>query len=134
MDAAQFQTFMKAFNDTIKALGKGTASGSSSSSSPNVSAPRIAVKIPTFKGEPNENVVVWLRQVKNIFYAQGIKNEGPMIHYAATGLEDAALHWFVNKVKDATGPAFTDWANFSKALKDAFQPPNYQHYLRTQLK
>ena len=58
-----------------------------------------------------------------------------MIHYAATGLQDAALHWFVNKVKDSTmAPAFNTWKEFSKALKDAFQPPNYQHYLRTQLK
>ena len=47
-----------------------------------------------------------------------------MTHYAVTGLEDAALHWFVNKVKDSTvGPAFASWADFAKALKDAFQPP-----------
>jgi retrotransposon gag protein len=139
MDATQFATFMKAFQETMKELakdkGKTPASSSSSSSgSSSANAPKISIKIPTYKGEPNENVVVWLRQVKNIFHAQGIKDEGNMIHYAATGLEDAALHWFVNKVKDTTGPAFTDWANFTKALKDAFQPPSYQHYLRTQLK
>ncbi len=137
MDATQFATFMKAFQDTIKALapadkGKGTSSSSSSSTS----CPKISIKIPTYKGEPNENVVVWTRQVKNIFHAQNIKDEGTMIHYAATGLEDAALHWFVNKVKDTStsGPAFSSWNNFSKALKEAFQPPNYQHYLRIQLK
>jgi len=86
------------------------------------------------RGEPNENVVVWLRQVKNIFHAQGIKNKGSIIHYVTTGLDDAALYWFVNKVKDTTEPAFANWVGFSKALKDAFQPPNYQHFLRIQLK
>jgi hypothetical protein len=45
-----------------------------------------------------------------------------MIHYAATGFEGAVLHWFVNKVKDSTVPAFTTWANFKKELKSAFQP------------
>ena len=137
MDPMQFQQFMKAFQDVTKALvdkGKGTASSSSSGSS-STSGAKISVKIPTYKGEPNENVVVWLRQVKNIFHAQGILDEGNMVHYAATGLEDAALHWFVNKVKDATtGPAFNTWAEFCKSLKESFQPPNYQHYLRTQLK
>ena len=98
MDAMQFQQFMKAFQDTMKAFatvdkGKGTAS-SSSSGSGSVSSPKISVKIPTFKGEPGENVELWLRQIKNIMYAQGVKDEGTMIHYAATGFKDAALHWF----------------------------------------
>jgi hypothetical protein len=134
MNNQQFTAFMTAFQDTMKAFttatadkGKGSASSSSSGSS-SVSSPKISIQIPTYKGEPNENVVVWLRQVKNIFHAQGIKEEGTMIHYAATGLKDAALHWFVNKIKNTIGTgtaAFTDWANFEKALKKAFQPPNY---------
>ena len=57
-----------------------------------------------------------------------------MIHYAATGFEDAALHWFVHKVKSATVPAFADWKDFAKSLKEAFQPPHYQQHLRQQLK
>jgi hypothetical protein len=63
-----------------------------------------------------------------------MKDEGQMIHYAATGFEGAALHWFVNKIKDTTTPIFTSWDNFKKELKTAFQPPYYQQYLRTQLK
>jgi hypothetical protein len=126
MNTQQFQQFMAAFQNSMKALatvdkGKGTASSSSSGSSH--STPKISIMLPKYKGEPNENVVVWLRQVKNIFYAQGIKDEGTMIHYAATAFEDAALHWFVNKVKDASGTAFTSWADFVKALKNAFNLP-----------
>ena len=113
---------------------KGKTPMDSSSSSSSGDLPKISLRIPSFKGEAGENVVVWLRQTKNILRAQKVTDESIMIHYAATGFEDAALHWFVNKVKDTTGPAFTDWVDFTKALKDAFQPPHYQQYLRTQLK
>ena len=57
-----------------------------------------------------------------------------MVHYAATGFKEAALHWFVNKVNSSQTDPFPDWDTFKKELKGAFQPPNYQHYLRTQLK
>ena len=96
MDATQFGTFMNTFTDMVKDL----VNAQQKTTGANVSTPKISVKIPTYKGEPGENVVVWLRQVKNLFHAQGLKDEGIIIHYAATGLEDAALHWFVNKVKD----------------------------------
>jgi len=110
-------------NLTPKDKDKGSTSGSFSSSSSNV--PKISIKIPEYKGETNENVVVWLRQVKNIFHAQGIKDEGIMVHYAATGFKEAALHWFVNKVNSSQTDPFPDWDTFKKELKGAFQLPNY---------
>ena len=64
MDAMQFQIFMKAFQDIMKAFamekGKGSASSSSSSGlgSATAALPRISVKISVFKGEPGENVEV----------------------------------------------------------------------------
>ena len=132
---------MDAFANTIvdvvkeikKEKGKGVASGSGSSSSTDV-APKISLRIPIFKGEPGENVEVWLRQTKNIMRAQNMKDKDQMIHYAATGFEGAALYWFVNKIKDTTTPIFTSWNNFKKELKTVLQPPHYQQYLRTQLK
>ena len=36
---------------------------------------KIGVKIPTFKGEPNENIVAWLLQIQTIFLAQGLVDE-----------------------------------------------------------
>ena len=61
MDATQFATFMKAFQETMKALavekGKGTIAGSSSSAA-TPAAPKISLRIPTFKEEPGENVKV----------------------------------------------------------------------------
>ena len=143
MDATQFATFMKTFQETLKHLAtekakstptSSTVASDSGTSSPPESSPKITLRIPTFRGEPGENVEVWLRQTKNVLRAQGITNEGKMIHYAATGFEDAALHWFVNKVKDSTTSAFTTWTQFVKELKDSFQPPHYQQYLRTQLR
>ena len=66
MNKEQFKEFMTAFQDTMKALtiDKGKApdtSSSSSSGSSSANIPKISIKIPTYKGESNENVVVWLR-------------------------------------------------------------------------
>ena len=52
----------------------------------------LQVKIPAYKGTPEENVLTWMLQVRNIFAAQKIENEQLRIYYAATGFEGAALH------------------------------------------
>src|SRR5437763_5618307 len=99
------------------------------------STSRISVKIPSYKGEPKENVVAWLLQVQTIFQAQGINGDTTQINYAATGLEAAALHWYLNRVMAAGDQApFANWDAFATAIRQAFQPPNYQHHLRQQLK
>ena len=136
MNEEQFQTFLQTFTNSMKAVlqekGKEKA-GSGGSSSSTASIPKISLKIPTFRGEPGENVVVWLRQTKNVLRAQKVTDDATAIYYSATGFEEAALHWFVHKTKDTTN-AFTSWDDFTKQLKDAFQPPHYQQYLRIQLK
>ena len=57
MDAEQFQTFLTTFTDTMKTVmqdkGKGKAGGSNINPSP-----KIALRIPTFRGEPGKNVEV----------------------------------------------------------------------------
>src|SRR6185369_8311332 len=99
------------------------------------STAKIAVQIPAFRGEPKENVVAWLLQVLTIFRAQGITNESMQVNYATTGLKDAALHWYLNKVVGNNNvPPYNTWMEFANAMKVAFQPPNYQQYLRQQLK
>lgn len=96
---------------------------------------KISVQIPTFRGEPKENVVAWLLQMQTIFRAQGITNEPTQVNYATTGLKDAALHWYLNKVvANNNVPPYDTWLNFANAMRAAFQPPNYQQYLRQQLK
>jgi len=101
-------------------------------------APKINVRIPTYRGAPEENVITWMLQCQNIFLAQGIADEQKRIHYAATGFESAALHWYLNRVQVAqvaNNPnVFANWAAFAAALRIAFQPPNHQQYLRQQLK
>ena len=98
-------------------------------------AAKISVRIPTFKGEPRENVVAWILQARTVFHAQNITDEAMMVHYATTGLEGAALHWYLNKVigNNNTTP-YTTWNAFATALQTTFQPPNYQQYLRQQLR
>ncbi|CAG8796265.1 284_t:CDS:1, partial [Cetraspora pellucida] len=48
--------------------------------------------------EPNENIVAWLLQIQTIFLAQGLTDEPTQVHYATTGLKNAALHWYLNRV------------------------------------
>jgi len=130
MDAQQFNTFMAAFQTGMTALIPAPAAHNPT--------PKIAVKIPTFKGAPKENVMTWMLQVQNVFKAQGIEDEQKRICYAATGFEDAALQWYLNKVAAANDEeeenTFEDWNTFADELKNSFQPPNYQQYLRRQLK
>jgi len=114
----------------IQALGQQQNVGNASTSTA-----KIAVQIPAFRGEPKENVVAWLLQVLTIFRAQGITNESMQVNYATTGLKDAALHWYLNKVVGNNNvPPYNTWMEFANAMKVAFQPPNYQQYLRQQLK
>ena len=101
------------------------------------SNPKISIKIPIFKGEPNENVHAWLLQCHTIFEAQEINSSQSRIRYAATGLEGAALQWYLNKVAHASDEeknAFAGWETFQKEIKTAFMPLNYQHHLRQQLR
>jgi hypothetical protein len=125
MDEDQFNAFITAMTALVNGGGGGAN-------------PKISVKIPTFKGAPKDNVMTWMLQVQNLFNAQGIKDEQKKIYYAATGFEDAALHWYLNKVAAAKAGdednAFADWATFATELRQAFQPPNYQQHLRQQLK
>jgi len=131
MDAQQFAQFMQGFQTTITQAIQ--AVGQQNPPQPQAApaaTPKIAVKIPPFRGDPKENVAIWLLQVQNIFYTQEITEEGSRIYYAATGFEGAALHWFMNRVVAAgNAPAFADWNTFALALCIAFQPPNYQQHL-----
>jgi len=97
--------------------------------------PKISVHIPIFKGDPQENVVAWTLQVVTIFAAQGIVDNATKVYYASTGLKEAALHWYLNKTLENNGqPPYNNFDVFSAAIKAAFQPPNFQSYLRQQLK
>jgi hypothetical protein len=98
MDANQFAAFIQNFNTAVaNAIAAGQAQvqqgqqgqGQGQAAAP---TPKIGVKIPTYKGDPNENVVIWLLQVQNLFHAQGIVDGATKIHYVATGFEGTALH------------------------------------------
>ena len=119
MDADQFNVFMAAFQTGMTALVPAVHNPS----------PKISVKIPAFKGAPKDNVMTWMLQVQNLFKAQGIEDDQKKIYYAATGFEEAALHWYLNKVAAAAAEeeehAFADWTDFATQLRLAFQPPNY---------
>ena len=87
MDAQQFAAFIAAFQANMANLTAAIPAPAA-----HVPTPKISVKIPTFKGAPKENVMLWMLQVQNLFNAQGIVDEQTRIHYAATGFEGAALH------------------------------------------
>jgi Retrotransposon gag protein len=134
MDAQQFQLLLTALTDGLQNL----APAQQQAQQGGAPAPKINIRIPTYKGAPEENVITWMLQCQNIFMAQGIAEGQQRIHYAATGFEGAALHWYLNRVQVAQAAnnanVFADWAAFADALRVAFQPPNHQQYLRQQLK
>src|SRR5271170_3787874 len=87
MDGQQFNAFIAAFQANMAAMVAAIPAPAASEAP----TPKISVKIPTFKGAPKENVMLWMLQVLNLFNAQGIVDEQTRIHYAATGFEGAAL-------------------------------------------
>jgi Retrotransposon gag protein len=137
MNAQQFGTFMTNFTDLVTQLAAQQQPQPQAPPAQNANppTPKFSLKIPAYRGEPKENVVVWLLQVRNLFRAQGINEDATRIYYAASGFEGAALYWYINKTQAAgNNPAFASWNDFMTQLKGAFQPPNYQQYLRQQLK
>src|SRR6266511_1768300 len=130
---SEFQILIQSMTQLTNAL---TTGGNVNITHNGLNTPKIAVKIPIYKGEPKESVAAWLLQCQSIFRAQGMTSNQTRINYASTGLEGAALHWYLNKVSAAgTGTnAFASWDEFERELKAAFQPPNYQHHLRQQLR
>src|SRR6185369_149476 len=128
----EFQVLIQSMTQLTNALATG---GAVNINHNGLNHPKIAVKIPTYKGEAKENVAAWLLQCQSIFQAQNLTDNQIRINYASTGLEGAALHWYLNKVSAAgANNAFASWDDFEREVKAAFQPPNYQHHLRQQLK
>jgi hypothetical protein len=129
---------MTDMNDLINALAQLTQAlgqQQQQQQNPPTTTPKISVQIPPFKGESKENVVAWLLQAQNVLRTQGITDEATQVNYATTGLKDAALHWYLNKVVGNNNtPPYTTWTTFATAIRTAFQPPNFQQYLRQQLK
>ena len=115
MDVQQFTDFMTIFTDAINAMKPVPA--------PANHTPKISIHLLTFRGEPQENATSWLLQVRNIFCAQGINDSPTRIYYAGTGLQGAALHWYLQK--STISDAFTDWNDFTNQLRGAFEPPHY---------
>ena len=105
MDNGQFNAFIAAFQANMAAV----VAAIPAAPAPGASSSKISVKIPTFKGVSKENIMLWMLQVLNLFNAQGIVNEQTRIHYAVTGFEEAALHWYLNLVAAAgNNAAFAD--------------------------
>src|SRR5437016_1448138 len=98
--------------------------------------PKIAIKILSYKEDTSENVLSWLLQTRNIFRAQGINDGTTRIYYATTGLQGAALYWYLNKVQatQQNQQTFTRWNDFMTQIRATFESPNYQQHLRKQLK
>jgi hypothetical protein len=133
-----FEIKMTDMNDLINALAQLTQAlgqQQQQQQNPPATTPKISVQIPPFKGESKENVVAWLLQAQNVLRTKGIMDEATQVNYATTRLKDAALHWYLNKVVGNNNtPPYITWTTFATAVRTAFQPPNFQQYLRQQLK
>ena len=142
MSQSGIADLVQAIGELVAQLGQTPSPSSSTSANTGTTAhhPRLSTKLPTYRGEPSENIQMWSLQCSTIFAAQAITNDATCIHYASTTLKDGALHWYLNKVTTHQSQAgnktmsYTTWDDFVTALRDAFQPPHYQQYLRKQLR
>ena len=57
---------------------------------------KLSTKLPMYKEEPGENILMWALQINSIFITQSITDERQQVAYAATALEEASLHWYLN--------------------------------------
>jgi len=64
---SDFQILIQSVNQLTAAL---TTGGAVNITHTGLNTPKIAVKIPIYKGEPKESVAVWLLQCQSIFRAQ----------------------------------------------------------------
>src|SRR2546421_11139791 len=69
---------------------------------------KLSTKLPTYKGVPGENILMWALQINSIFITQSITDERQQVTYVATALEEAALHWYLNQFQTNGGPALWD--------------------------
>ena len=92
------EQLVNAQNALTLQLGQPQAQQQGQQGGNNLAPTKIGVKIPTFKGKPNENIVVWLLQIQTIFLAQGLADEPTQVHYATTGLKNATLYLYLNRV------------------------------------
>ena len=83
----QFGNAVNAIGNLATALTNNHNSGSCA---------KLSTKLLTYKEEPGENILMWALQINSIFIAQSITDERQQVAYAATALEEAALHWYLN--------------------------------------
>jgi hypothetical protein len=118
---AQQQQINEAFRASLNTATAGRSSG-------------LQLKLPHFYGKAGENVTTWIFQCESVFTAKGINNDEQRLHYIASCLDEAALHWYQNECQDAItdekDPFDKRWDTFTARLKKAFQPPHYQQILR----
>jgi hypothetical protein len=136
MDTIQFNQLLNALTGLTTQLGQQPQNINQNPPQNNNNSPRINVPIPVYRGETKENVAAWLMQVETIFNAQQINDAAIRCYYASTGMKGAALHWYLQQmtIHGNIGVPWADWNAFKTAVTTAFQPPNYQQYLRKQLR
>nr|CAG8656092.1 11332_t:CDS:2 [Entrophospora candida] len=80
----------------------------------------------TFLMNTMQQLVASQQNLTNAMEAGGNAPNNPKIR-----LEVAALQWYLNKVVAAgeNVTPFADWDTFVNEIRQAFQPPNYQHHL-----
>ncbi|KAG9037212.1 hypothetical protein FRB95_006465 [Tulasnella sp. JGI-2019a] len=78
------------------------------------------VEVLTFSGRPDEDVTLFLQNVKRIAFAQGRqKDEGWLADYVETCLAGAALRWF-SELEDTAGDQ--SWKVLRRAFLERFEP------------
>ena len=72
------------FGNAVNAIGNLTTALTNNHNSG--SHAKLSTKLPIYKGEPGENILMWALQINSVFIAQIITNKQQQVAYAATAL------------------------------------------------
>ncbi|CAF1237754.1 unnamed protein product, partial [Didymodactylos carnosus] len=91
---------------------------------------------PLHHGKEDENVVTWLFQIEELYYAKKVIGDG-QLYYSSALSPDAALQWYHNERKeidDCIKQPILGFLEFKQRIRVAFEPPHHQQLLRRQLR
>ena len=88
------------------------------------------VNLPTYSGKTHENINTFFYQLEQMFDSRHVPAE-KYIQYTIGALKGGALIWCHNQ--SANDVTWNSFAEFKKAIIDAFELPNYQVLLRKKL-
>jgi len=88
------------------------------------------VKVSSFIGDEDENLLAWLLEVETAILAAQVTDEVTKVTYGISLLEGRAKQWAIS-ARLANTLAFPTWDAFKESIQAVFQPPKSEFRART---